>query len=236
MADGDDDAGLVILPAMSGDAGALAQLRPRAIGGDQKARGDHAAVAERHVDAVCARIVGRHRGGAKIDALGFGAHDQRIDQAAVLDHVRKGLAGSDVAGKIQEHRTGGVLQPGIGDDHVEDRLGLAPDAVPGADRLEQAAAGGDDRRGAGISARPCAERGIGDDDGNLGPEPLAQRQGQRKPCKRAATDDNATLYRHTKFPGQFSVLLADLSWAKQCGETRAASSCHSGARRARTPE
>src|SRR5262245_41059831 len=48
--DGDDDAGLVILPAMGGDAGALAQLRPRAVGGDQEAGGDHAAVAERHIN------------------------------------------------------------------------------------------------------------------------------------------------------------------------------------------
>ncbi|MET3337171.1 acyl-CoA thioesterase-2 [Bradyrhizobium japonicum] len=66
-----------------------------------------------------------------------------------------------------------------------------------------------------------ARRGIGDDDGNLGPEPLSQRQGQRKPCKRAATNDNATLYRHTQIPDQILVLLADLRWAKQCGETRA---------------
>ncbi|MEY9180709.1 hypothetical protein ABIA41_002144 [Bradyrhizobium sp. USDA 313] len=221
VADGDDDAGLVVLPAMGGNAGALAQFRPRAIGGDQEARRDHAAVAECHLDAVGTRIVGCNRSGAQIDALGFRTHHQRIDQAAVLDHMRKGLARGDIAGKVEEHRTGGVLELRIGDDHVEDRLRLAPDGVPGADRLEQAAAGGHDRGGAGIAARPRAERGIGDDDGDLGPEPLAQRQGECKPCKRAATDDNATLYRHTKFPGQFSVLLADLSWAKQCSETRA---------------
>ena len=37
MADGDDDAGLIVFPAMGGDAGALAQLRARAVGGDQQA-------------------------------------------------------------------------------------------------------------------------------------------------------------------------------------------------------
>ena len=125
MADGDDDAGLIVVPAMGGDAGALAQLRARAVGGDQQARLDDIAVGERHVDAVGARVVGRHRGGAEIDALGLGARDQRIDQMAVFDHMRERLAGLDIAGKGQEHRTGGVFQLGIGDDHVEDRLRLA---------------------------------------------------------------------------------------------------------------
>ena len=56
MADGDDDAGLVVVPAMGGDPGALAQFRARAVGGDQQARLDHAAVGQRHIDAVAARI------------------------------------------------------------------------------------------------------------------------------------------------------------------------------------
>ncbi len=199
MADGDDDAGLIVLPAMGDDAGALAQFRPRAIGGDQQACRNHAAVAKRHVDAFRARVIGRDRRGAEIDALGLGPHHQRVDQAAVLDHMRKRLARRDIAGKVQKNRTGGVFQLGIGDDHVEDRLRLAPDVVPGADGLEQAAAGGHDRGRARVAARTGRERGVGDDDGNLGPEPLAQRQGQREAGKRAAANDNATLYRHTKF-------------------------------------
>ncbi len=85
----------------------------------------------------------------------------------------KGLARRDIAGEVEEHRTGGVFQFRVGDDHVEDRLCLGPDVVPGTDRLEQAAAGGHDRGGAGIAAGPGTERGIGDDDGDLGPEPLA---------------------------------------------------------------
>ena len=122
MADGDDDAGLIVVPAMGGDAGALAQFRARAVGGHQQACLDDIAVGERHVDAVGARIVARHRGGAEIDAFGLGARDQRIDQAAVFDHMREGFARLDIAGKGQEHRTGGVFQFGIGDDHVEDGL------------------------------------------------------------------------------------------------------------------
>ncbi|MGY4499647.1 hypothetical protein ACVWYH_003578 [Bradyrhizobium sp. GM24.11] len=135
--------------------------------------------------------------------------------------MRKGFAGRDIAGEIQKRRTRGVLELGIGDDHVEDRLRLSLDVVPGAERLEEAAAGCDDRGRAGIAARPNAKCGIGDDDGNLRSQPLAQRQCERQARKRAAANDNATLYRHVQIPGQFWALLADLRWAKQCGEARA---------------
>lgn len=193
VADGDDDAGLIVFPAMGGDAGTLAQLRLRAIGRDQQARGNLAAVAERHVDAIGARVVGRNNRRAEIDPFSFGADDQRIDQAAVLDHMRKGLAGRDVAGEIQECRAGGVLELGIGDDHVEDRLNLGLDVVPGAERLEQAAAGRNDRGGAGIAARPCGKRRVGDDDWDLGSEPLAQGKCERQARERAAANDYAIL-------------------------------------------
>ena len=146
----------------------------------------------------------RHRDGAKIDALRLGALDQRIDQMAVFDHMREGLARLDISGKGQEYRTGGVFQFGIGDDHVEDRLRLAGDVIPDADRLEQPAAGGDDRGGARIAARPRRQRGIGDDDRNLGAKALAQRQRQRQTGKRAAADDNASLCRHAE-PAYFDV-------------------------------
>ena len=43
--DRDDDAGLIVIPAMGGDAGTLAQFRARAVGRDQQARLDRAAVA-----------------------------------------------------------------------------------------------------------------------------------------------------------------------------------------------
>ena len=111
VADGDDDAGLIVLPAMGGDAGALAQLRARAIGGDQKAC----------LDRRCRRRASRSTPSAResiaetavareIDAFGLGAGDQRVDQMAVLDHMRERFAGLDIAGKRQEHRTGGVFQ------------------------------------------------------------------------------------------------------------------------------
>ena len=52
VADGDDDAGLIVVPAMGGNTGALAQPRACAIGGDQQARLDDIAVGERHGDAI----------------------------------------------------------------------------------------------------------------------------------------------------------------------------------------
>ena len=198
MADGDHDAGLIVVPAMGGDPGALAQFRARAVGGHQQARLDDAAVGQRHIDAVGARIERRHRGGAQIDAFGLGARDQRIDQMAVLDHMRERLARLDIAREGQEHRTGGVFQLRVGDDHVEDRLRLGRDLVPDADRLEQPAAGRDDGGRARIAARPRRQRRIGDDDGNLRAEALPQRQRQRQPRERAAADDNASLCRHAE--------------------------------------
>ena len=130
MADRHHDAGLIIFPAMGGNAGALAQFRARAIGRHQQARLDDAAVGQRHVDAVGAGVEIRHRRGHEFDAFGFRAPHQHIDQMAVLDHMRERLARLDIAGKGQEHRTGGVFQFGIGDDHVEDRLRLVRDLAP----------------------------------------------------------------------------------------------------------
>ena len=232
MADGDDDAGLIVVPAMGGDPGALAQLRARAVGGHQQTRLDDFAVGERDVDAVGARIEGRDRGGAQIDAFGLGARGQRIDQMAIFDHMGEGLAGFDIAGKGQEYRPGRVFQLGIGDDHVEDRLRAGCDLVPDAERLEQPPAGGDDGGRARIAARPHSERRIGHDDGNVSAKPLTQRQRQRQAGKCAAADDNASLCRHAI--RLLILLLPDYSWAKQVHETRLASR-HSGAMRSIEP-
>ena len=92
------------------------------MGGGVRGREVAGAVRARRSAAAATRIAGRNRGGAELAALGLGAHDQRSDQAAIFHHMRKGFAGLDMTAEGQEHRTGGVLQPGVGDDHVEDRL------------------------------------------------------------------------------------------------------------------
>ena len=129
------------------------------------------AVRQRHIDAVGAGIERGNRGRAQIDALGLGARHQRIDQIAVLDHMRERLAGLDIAGEGQKHRTGGVFQLGIGDDHVDDRLRGGRDLAPDAERLEQPAAGGDDGGGARIAARPRASAGSATITGISRPRP-----------------------------------------------------------------
>ena len=219
MADGDDDATLIVVPAMGGDAGALAQLRARTVGGDQEARFNRAAVRQRHIDAVGAGIKAAHRGGAQIDAGGLGARSERIDQIAVFDHVREGLTGLDVAGKGQEHRTGGVFQLRIGDNHVEDGLCRRRDLTPDAERLEQSAAGGDDGGGAGVAARPDRQRWIGHDHGNVRAKTLAQRQRQRQSRKCPAADDNASLCRHTAYSHPCYLTIAERNRFEKQGAT-----------------
>ncbi len=170
MADRDHDAGLIVIPAIGDDAGTLAQFRARAVGCNQQARLDHAAVGQRHIDTIAARIECRHRCGSEIDAFGLRALDQRIDQMPIFDHVRERFNG----------------------------LRLRRHLIPHPERLEQPAAGGDDGGRARIAAWPQPQRRIGDDDGNIGTKALTQPQGQRQPGKRAAADDNATLCRHAE--------------------------------------
>ena len=134
--------------------------------------------------------------GAQIDALGFRALHQCIDQMAVLDHMRERLARLDIARESQEHRTGRILQLRVGDDHVEDRLRSGRDLIPHPDGLEQPAAGRDDGGRAWIAAWLCRQRRIGNDDRDIAAEALTQRQRQRQPRKGAAADNNASLCRH----------------------------------------
>ncbi len=223
MADGDDDAGLVVFPAMGHDPGALAQLRARTIGCNQQAGSNARAIGQRHVDAVDARFEVRDRGRAQLHALLFGARHQRIDQMTVFDHVGERLARLDVAAKGQEYRTDGVVEPGIGDDHVEHGLRGGRHVLPDAEHIEQPTAGGDDSRGARVAARPGRQRRIGHDHANIRTEPLPQRHRQRQPGEGAPANHDASLCRHAVLPGYTTrlCLLPDYSWAKQIGETRA---------------
>ena len=97
-ADSEDNAGLIIFPAMGGDGGALAQFRARTVGSHQQARPDRTAIGKRHVDTIAARYKIRNRKAPQIDPFARSALDQRVDQMTVLDHVRERFARFDMAG------------------------------------------------------------------------------------------------------------------------------------------
>ena len=89
-----------------------------------------------------------HRRRAQRDAHLVRLLLQRIEQEAVLDHVRERLARLDVAGEGEEDRTHGVFDAAVG--HRPCRGSAAPlrGALPNAERLEQPPRRRDDRRGA----------------------------------------------------------------------------------------
>ena len=100
------------------------------------------------------------------------------------------LARLDLAGESEKHRPHRVVEPAVGDDHVEDRLGFRRYVLPNAERLEQAARGGDDRRGALVIGVALAEHRVDDGDGKSRPEPLPQGDRKRQAGKAAAGDEN----------------------------------------------
>ena len=100
------------------------------------------------------------------------------------------LAWLDLAGEGEEDRPHRVVEPAVGDDHVEDRLGFRRDALPNAERLEQAARGGDDRRGALVIGMAPAEHRVDDGDGKSRPKPLPQGDRKREAGKAAAGDEH----------------------------------------------
>ena len=95
----------------------------------------------------------------------------------------EGLARFDVAGEGEKDRPHRVVEPAVGDDHVEDRLRLAGDALPDAERLEQPPRRRDDRRGALVIGIAFAERRIGDSDGKGRPQPCRNAMASVRPAK-----------------------------------------------------
>ena len=94
------------------------------------------------------------------------------------------LARLDLAGESQEHRTGGVFQPGIGDDHVEDRLRPGGDLLPYPEGIEQPATGRDDGGGARIAAGRVASAGSATTTGMSAPRPWRSASASASPVTR----------------------------------------------------
>jgi hypothetical protein len=106
----------------------------------------------------------RDRRRLQFDADLFRLRGQRGDERTVLDHMGERLAGLDLAGEGEEHRPHGVVEPAVGDHHVEDRLRLFADGIPDAERLEQPPRGCDNSRSAFVIGVTFAECGIGHRD------------------------------------------------------------------------
>ena len=106
----------------------------------------------------------------------------------VLDHVRERLALFDLAAEGQESRPHRVVELGIGDDHVEDRLRIRRDRIPDLDRLEQPPRRGGDGRSARVLRLRMRQRRIGDRHRERSPSALTQRDRQRQAGKAGAAD------------------------------------------------
>ena len=120
--------------------------------------------------------------------------DQRFEQGGVFDHVRERLARLDIAVEAQEHRTHGILQTAVGDDHVEDRLRPIRHPLPDTDGLEQPPCRSDDCRRPRIGRR-AHERRIGDGDRKRWPQRLPQRDRQRQAGEAGAADQHVDMFR-----------------------------------------
>ena len=147
------------MPALGADR------RTRAIGGGEKARADHAAIFKLRDDPFAVMAHLDHAGSKQRDAFGLRFLGQRSDEKTVLDHMGERLARLDLAGEGEKHRPHGVVEPAVGDHHVEDRLRLSADGIPDAERLEQPPRRGDDGRSAFVVGVAYAERRIGHRDG-----------------------------------------------------------------------
>ena len=99
----------------------------------------------------------------------------------------------DFAGESEKDRPHRVVEPAVGDDHVEDRLRLLGHALPNTERFQQPACGGNDRRGALVVGVASAQRRVGDGDRERRPEPLPQRDREREAGKAAARDQHVAM-------------------------------------------
>ncbi len=198
--DGADDRRLIVIPAVRGDAGLLADLRTRAVGADQKPRRNRLAAAQVDVDRVRHVVEAGHRAGAQIDAERFRLVDQRVDQQPVLDHVREGFALFHFAAEGEEGRPHRVLELAVGHHHVEDRLRVvARPPSQTLDRLEQPPRRGGDGGSARVLRLQRRQRRIGDRHREGVAQRLAQRDGEREAGKAGAADHHvAPRMRHCR--------------------------------------
>ena len=171
MLDVDHDGGLAVIPAMSGDAGGArgsssARRRRRREGASRSRR--------RHSDATQMIDVPRSLRGRKFLSTAAALSSTPTSRAfasSASTSLRfsimwaNGSPGSISPRKGEKDRPHRIVEPAVGDDHVEDRLRIVGDALPNADGLEQPARRRHDGRGAFVARVAYAKRRIGDHDG-----------------------------------------------------------------------
>ena len=226
VADGDDDAGLIVVPAMGGDAGALAQLRARAVGGDQQAR----------LDRRCRRPAShrRHRRASRSRSPRWRADrcpaaSARATSASIRwrfsTMCANGSPGSTSPAKVRN--TGRVASSSLESVTTMSRIGCAPAATwsqtPSASNSRRQAATMAVARGSRLGR--AASAGSATMTGISAPRPWRSASASASP---ANAPPPMTMLRCADMPTltRYVIrlyLLPDYSWAKQGRETRVSS-------------
>jgi hypothetical protein len=135
VGDGGDDGGHAGVPADHRDLGELAQLRARAVGGDDQSRPEPLAGRKHDLSRVAPRRKLGRCGGDRLDAERGGGFAQRGANIIVERHMRERLVARGLEAQLLEpHR---VAHPPVGDGHLKDRLGERRQGCPGAHLLDQ---------------------------------------------------------------------------------------------------
>ena len=223
VADGDDDAGLIVIPAMGGDPCALAQFRARAVGGNQQARVDDRAVGKRHAR--------RHRRANRMPSPRWRA--DRCPQRPRARPARRSDGGSRpyarTARRVRHRRQrsgtpDGWRPPGLESVTTMSRIGCAPSATwsqtPSASNSRRQAATIAVARGSRLGRTPSA--GSATMTGISAPRPWRSANASASP---ANAPPPMTMLRCADMRSLLCYfikrrLLPDNSWAKQGHKTR----------------
>ena len=186
-----DETRLVVVPADRLDFGERPQPRAGAVRRDRKTGADGpAAVGERKLSDMLARAKAGDRGCEARDAEALAERRQGPNDVVGESHMGKRLA---IVPRLEMEmgQAHGVAHVPVHDIHLEDRLRLRLDLLPGADALEKPPrpAGDRDRAQRGLRTPVGGGRGrIEDRDRSARAQRLFQRGGERQTGRAPAGD------------------------------------------------
>ena len=184
VADGADDAGLVVGQMRDGDAGRPAQRRVATLRRHHEAAVDVGASGDAHRRA-CRRAAPPRRWPARITRNAGSACMRRVQrhaQAACLHHVAECCFTGGAMVEVQEQRRGCPPEAAVADANVHDGAGRLGQPIPDAGVLEQAARAGGNGVGTAVECRMLHRRQL-----RRGPPPRSQslrRPAGRPACRR----------------------------------------------------